>query len=90
MLHVDAFDFAAYPIAGFKADRIATVTLNNEYQNTRWYLNNNDGIPMVALSFTRGLVHALYPEYAKVMWDFAKHYSRNQETGAIEYSLYVK
>lgn len=90
MKAVDAFDFAAYPIAGFKADRIATVTLNNEYQNTRWYLNNNDGIPMVALSFTRGLVHALYPEYAKVMWDFAKHYSRNQETGAIEYSLYVK
>jgi pimeloyl-ACP methyl ester carboxylesterase len=90
MKAVDAFDFAAYPIAGFKADRIATVTLNNEYQNTRWYLNNKDGIPMVALSFTRGLVHALYPEYAKVMWDFAKHYSRNQETGAIEYSLYVK
>lgn len=87
---IDKFDFAAYPMAGFKADRILNVTLNGEYPNHRWYLNNNDGIPMVALSITEGPVHALYPEYAKILWDFAKHYSRNQETGAVEYNPYIQ
>lgn len=90
MKTIDAFDFVAYPIAGFKADRIVTIMLNNEYKNTRWYLNNDDGIPMVALSYTEKLIHALYPEYAKIAWDFAKHYSRNQGTGAVEYNPYVK
>jgi hypothetical protein len=40
---------------------------------------------MIALSVTEGLVHALYPEYGKIMWNFAKHYSRDQKTGAIKY-----
>ena len=90
MKTIDAFDFVAYPIAGFKADRIVTIMLNNEYKNTRWYLNNDDGIPMVALSYTEKLIHALYPEYAKIAWDFVKYYSRNQETGIVEYNPYVK
>jgi hypothetical protein len=49
-----------------------------------------DGVPMIALSVTEGLVHALYPEYAKIMWNFAKHYSRDQRTGAIKYNPYQK
>jgi hypothetical protein len=44
------------------------------------------GVPMIALSVTEGLVHALYPEYAKIMWNFAKHYSQDPETGAIKYN----
>jgi len=90
MKTIDKFDFNTYPMAGFKTDRSLSVKLNGEYPNHRWYLNNDDGIPMVALSITEGLVHALSPEYAKVMWDFAKHYSRNQETGAVEYNPYTK
>ena len=90
MKGIDKFDFNAYPMAGFQADKTLNITLNGEYQNHRWYLNNNDGIPMVALSITDGLVHALYPEYAFVMWDFAKHYSRDQQTGAITYDPYVQ
>ena len=90
MSTIDAFDFAAYPISGFYADLVVTETLNNEYKNTRWYLNNESGIPMVALSYTEKLIHALYPEYAKIAWDFAKHYARNQETGMVEYIPYVK
>ncbi len=90
MKKFDAFDFNAYPIAGFQADRIDNSKLNNEYSNTTWYINNGDGIPMMALSITEGLVHALYPEYAGIMWNFAKHYSRNSQTGAISYMPYVK
>ncbi len=82
---IDAFDFGTYPISGFKAATINRVTLNSEYVNTRWYINNSEGIPMVALSYTENLIHALYPEYAKIMWEFSKHYSRNQTTGSVVY-----
>jgi predicted esterase len=90
MKKFEAFDFSAYPIAGFNADRIDNFKLNNEYNNTIWYINNAGGIPMIALSVTEGLVHALYPEYAKIMWNYVKHFSRNQKTGAIQYRRYAK
>jgi poly(3-hydroxybutyrate) depolymerase len=82
---IDTFDFATYPHNGFKADRTVVVKLNNEYQNTTWYLNNDKGVPMLALSFTEGLIHALYPEYGQIAWNFVKHYKRNLKTGAVEY-----
>jgi hypothetical protein len=45
---------------------------------------------MVALNYTEHLIHALYPEYARIAWDFFKHYSRDQKTGAIKYNPYIK
>jgi hypothetical protein len=90
MKMIDTFDFVAHPVNGFKTDRVERVTLNNEYDNYCWYLNNGDGVPMVALNYTEHLIHALYPEYAKIAWDFAKHYSRDQKTGAIKYNPYIK
>ena len=84
------YDFEKYPISGFEGDRYTEITLNGEYQNMTWLLDNADGVPMVGISYTQDLVHALYPEYAKVFWNFVKHYSRNQETGAIEYTEFVK
>lgn len=90
MKKIDSYDFRAYPISGFKADTVLTVKLNGEYKNTRWYINNADGVPMVALSYTENLNHALYPEYAKIAWDFAKHYSRDQKNETIKYNPYVK
>ena len=80
------YDFVTYPMAGFKADSGLTVTLNGEFVNHRWFLNNKDGVPMVGLGITEGLVHSLYPEFAKIMWDFASQYSRDLETGAIVYT----
>jgi len=32
MKKMDAFDFNAYPVAGFKADRIENIKLNSEFQ----------------------------------------------------------
>ncbi len=84
------FDFAAYDKAGFKADKLVRKLLNNEYENTTWILNNKDGVPMVGVNFTDKLVHALYPQYGEVAWDFMKHYSRNQETGAIVYNPFAE
>ena len=44
---------------------------------------------MVGLNVTEFLPHGLYQEYANVAWDYLKHFSRNQETGEIEYNPYV-
>jgi len=84
-----SYDFKDYPLVGFKADRIEKIRLNGEYNNTRWYIENADGVPMVAVSYTENLNHALYPEYAKIFWNFSKHYSRNQKTGRIQYDPYA-
>ena len=86
MKKIEPFDFKAYPVNGFKADSMMRVKLNGEYDNYRWYLNDADGVPMVALAYTMNLMHALYPEYGKIAWEFFKHYSRDQKTGTIKYN----
>ena len=83
-------DFEANPIVGFKADRIVKKLLNDEYENTTWYVNNKDGVPMLAVSFTDHLVHALHPDYGMDLgWNFMKHYSRDLETGELVYNPYA-
>lgn len=84
------YDFKTYPLAGFKADRMEKIRLNGEYNNTRWYIDNAEGFPMVAVSYTENLNHALYPEYARIFWQFSKHYSRDQKTGQIKYDPYAR
>lgn len=86
---IDAFDYAKYPVNGFKADKLVVTTVNGEYKNFDWSFVNADGAPMVKLNFTEGLVHGLYPEYANIFWNYVKCFSRNQETKAIEYNPYV-
>jgi len=85
---IEAYDFKTYPVTGFRADRVVRVKLNGEYDCYRWYINNADGIPMIALAYTMNLQHALYPEYGKIAWEFFKHYSRDRRTGAIKYNPY--
>ena len=84
-----SYDFDTYPIVGFKEDAFSQKILNNEHENLTWYKNNEQGIPMLAISFTRDLVHALYPEYAKIGWDYLKHFSRDLETGEVIFTEYV-
>ena len=86
MKRIDAYDFKAYPVNGFRADRMVRVRLNGEYDSYLWYLNDAGGVPMVALSYTMNLQHALYPEYGKIAWEFFRHYSRDRKTGAIKYN----
>ena len=77
------FDYETYPVIGMPTDRHVTILVNGEYANNTWYLNNADGIPMLAVTVTDGMVHALYGEYAKICWNFMKHYARNLETGEV-------
>jgi len=84
------FDFDAYKLSGFKGDSWSVETVNNEYESDTWYLNDDKGIPMVALNYVKDIIHALYPEYGNLARNFLKHYSRNQQTGAIEYDPYIE
>jgi hypothetical protein len=81
-----SYDFKAHPKCGFQADAWSETLLNNEYRNSIWYLRNKQGVPMVALNYTAGLIHALYPQYAKMAWDYLTQFSRDQKTGAVKYN----
>ena len=59
--------------------------VNDEYENTTWYLNNKAGTPMVAVNYTKLLPHGLYPEYGIMAWNFMKRYSRDLENGKVRY-----
>jgi hypothetical protein len=85
-----SFDFTARPKYGFPADAWSDRLLNNEYRSYVWYRNNKQGVPMVALSYTADLIHALYPGYAEVAWGYMIHFSRNQMTGAVQYTSQVR
>ena len=82
------YDFEAYPLVGFEGDAFVQDTVNDEYEKLTWYLNNDDGEPRVAFTYMQGMIHALYPEYARIMWDFVSNFSRDLETGEVVYNPY--
>ncbi len=84
------FDFNTYKLSGYRGDSWTVETLNGEYASHNWYLNNGQGVPMVALNYVKDIIHALYPEYARIAWEYMKHFSRDQQTGAIKYNPYTK
>jgi len=79
-------DFGAYPVMGFAGDKYVADVVNDEFSRETWYFNNAAGEPRVAFCRTKGLIHALYPEYGVMFWNFAKHYSRDRATGKIVYN----
>ena len=83
-------DFEKYPIGGFEADIYSEEMMNDDYMNYTWMMCNEKGIPMVGVTYITSINHALYPQHAQMLWDFFKHYSRNQETLEIEYDPYVR
>ncbi|MEO8309324.1 MAG: hypothetical protein ABI616_14915 [Pseudomonadota bacterium] len=85
MPRIEKYDFVRYPVNGFRPDAMDRIRRNGEYDSYRWYIHNAAGAPMVGLSYTTGLMHALYPEYGKIAWDFFRHYARDSKTGAIAY-----
>ncbi len=84
------FDFNTYKLSGFKGDSWTVEKLNNEHASFTWALNNNKGYPMVALNYVKDPIHALYPEYARIAYEYMKRFSRDRQTGAIRYDPYVK
>ena len=84
------YDCETYPMSGFRGDAYTETFLNNEYMNRTWYLYNEDDIPMVGLNITDYLPHGLYQEFGRLCWDYAKHFSRDLETGEVIYNPFVK
>ena len=76
----------AYPISGFKADSEIHMLVNGEFWNHRYFLNDPDGVPMLGISVTEGLQHALYPPYAQLAWDYMENFTRNPDTYEITYT----
>ena len=85
----EEMDYEKYPIAGFQADIYTRELINGDYVNHTWFMCK-DGIPMVGISYVECINHCLYPQYANMIWDFFKHYSRNLDTLAVEYNPYVR
>jgi hypothetical protein len=85
-----SYDFTAHPKCGFQADAWSEQVLKNEHRSYVWYLSNKQNVPMVALSYTADLIHALYPEYAGIAWEYMKRFSRDQKTGAVRYDPSVR
>ena len=83
-------DYDAYPLSGFKADVYSEKKLNGEYTMHGWFFLNEKGVPMVGLAYIDDIIHCLYPEYANMIWDFVKHYSRDLITGEIVYNPYIR
>ena len=82
-------DFDQYPVTGFDADVKGTEKMNGEYTKHEWYFLDEDGVPMVGFQYIDDIVHCLYPEYADMVWNFVKHYSRDLTTGAVVYNPYI-
>ena len=89
-IEIGEFDFDAYPYFGLKADLVIKDTVNDEFPRNTYYLNNKDGEPRFAFTYVFDMIHALYPEYARILWDYLKVFSRDQETGAIIYNPLAK
>ncbi len=85
----ESFDYDAYPIIGIETDGYRRTVVNGEHVNHTWYINNDAGVPMIAVNVTEDLAHALYPEYANIVWDYFKHFSRDPETLEVIYNPYA-
>ena len=66
------FDFDAYPYFGLKADKIVKDTVNDEFPRDTYYLYNEEGVPLFAFTYVWDMIHALYSEYGRLMWDYLK------------------
>ena len=83
------YDFETYPISGFRGDEFWEKFLNNEYMTRTWFIYNDAGIPMVGLNVTDYMPHGLYEGFGPICWEYAKHFSRDQETLEIIFNPYV-
>ena len=83
---VEEFDYEAYPVIGRPFDSFELKTVNGEWRNGEWLINNKAGVPMMGLNVTEYLQHSLWPGYGDIVYGFVKHYRRDRETGEIVYT----
>lgn len=82
----ERFDYETYPVIGRPFDSFRLTTVNGEWRNGEWLINNEKGIPMMGLNVTEYLQHSLWPGYGDIAYSFLRHYRRSGETGEIIYT----
>lgn len=82
----DVGNFAAHPIIGYSADRMDVTTLAGEWRSFLWSFKNDKGMPILSVSCTENLTHALYPNYGEIAWNFMRHFARESATGKLLYT----
>ena len=83
---VKEFDYEAHPVIGRPFDSFRLTTINGEWRNGEWLINGPKGVPMLGLNVTEYLQHSLWPGYGDILFNFVKHYRRDQKTGEIIYT----
>jgi len=83
---VKAFDFAKYPMIGRPFDSLKLTVKDGEWRNFDWRVKNAKGVPMIGLNVTEYLLHALWPGYGDIAFNFFRHFRRSADTGEIIYT----
>ena len=71
---------------GYSADRMDVTTFGRRSRNFLSSSKNDKGIPILSMSCTENLTHALYPNYGEIAWNFMKHFARESKTGNLLYT----
>ena len=82
----DVRDFSANPMIGYPAARMDVTTLAGEWRNFLWSLKNDEGMPILSMSCTENVTHALFPNYGEIAWNFMRQFARESKTGKLLYT----
>ena len=80
----DKADFSVYPIFGLELQSRKSTPTNKGYTVESGYLYKGN-IPLIKINAIPNFGHWNFKPDAKMMWDFFKHFSRNQETRELVY-----
>ena len=79
-------DYSKYPYWGFPIEEEQRFRVPTGFALWRGVQYDADGIPMFAAVHTELTTHTHYPEYAPVIWEWLKQFSRNTETHEVIYT----
>lgn len=85
-IELPEYDFEQYPMLGLPSDDMSVSVVGGEWRTFLWHMENEQGIPIMAVSCTENLTHSLYPGYGEIAWDFMEHFSRDPESGEVVYT----
>ena len=79
-------DYSKYPYWGFPIEDERRFTVPTGFAIWRGFKYDAKGIPLVAAIHSEILTHTHYPEYAPLIWDWFKQFSRNTKTHEVMYT----
>ena len=84
---IDSIDFDVDPVFGFSlSDRETVTTLKGAGISMETGVIRKGEVPMIRLVAVNDYGHWNFKPTARVMWDFFKHFSRDQKTYELIYT----